>query len=136
MEKARWFLPLLDVPMGQASSSNMGQAGSVQAVLSEKQSLVDSQPIPFSTNPFVLARRQGPACLGRPPLGYSQGGLLKTSLYTKAGGQATGVAWRGMAWRGVMPHGAAWLSSLSYLLLLSQKRSPSWGLPLVCFGCT
>lgn len=62
MEKARWFL--------QASSPDMGQAGSVQAVLSEKQSLVDSQPIPFSTNPFMLASRQGPACLGRPPLGY------------------------------------------------------------------
>lgn len=98
MEKARWFLPLLDVLTGQVSSSDMRQAGSVQAVLSEKQSLVCSQPIPFSTNPFVLASRQGPAFLGRPPLGYSQGGLLKPSLYTKAGGRATGVAWCDAAW--------------------------------------
>ncbi|XP_048338612.1 protein scribble homolog isoform X3 [Sphaerodactylus townsendi] len=53
----------------------------------DEQSLVDSQPIPFSANPFVVANRQGrttgKACLGGPPLGYGQGGVLRTSLYAK-----------------------------------------------------
>ncbi|XP_061463257.1 protein scribble homolog isoform X4 [Rhineura floridana] len=62
----------------------------------EEQPLVDSQPIPFSANPFVVANRQGKACLGGPPLGYGKGGVLKTSLYTKAlaGETESGGAWR------------------------------------------
>ncbi|XP_053101704.1 protein scribble homolog isoform X3 [Hemicordylus capensis] len=50
----------------------------------EEESSVDSQPIPFSANPFVVANRQGKAALGGPPLGYGQSGVLKTSLYAKA----------------------------------------------------
>lgn len=54
----------------------------------EQESMVDSQPILFSENPFVVANRRGKAagkaCLGGPPLGYGQGGVLKTSLYSKA----------------------------------------------------
>ncbi|XP_014747669.1 PREDICTED: protein scribble homolog [Sturnus vulgaris] len=50
--------------------------------------LIDSQPIPFSENPFVVANRRGKAAgragLGGPPLGYGRGGVLKTSLYCKA----------------------------------------------------
>ncbi|XP_039947281.1 protein scribble homolog isoform X4 [Hirundo rustica] len=46
--------------------------------------LIDSQPIPFSENPFVVANRRGTAGLGGPPLGYGRGGVLKTSLYSKA----------------------------------------------------
>lgn len=50
--------------------------------------LIDSQPIPFSENPFVVANRRGKATgtagLGGPPLGYGRGGVLKTSLYSKA----------------------------------------------------
>lgn len=46
--------------------------------------LIDSQPIPFSENPFVVANRRGKAGLGGPPLGYGRGGVLKTSLYSKA----------------------------------------------------
>ncbi|XP_067416294.1 protein scribble homolog isoform X4 [Emydura macquarii macquarii] len=53
----------------------------------EQESMVDSQPILFSENPFVVANRRGKAagkaCLGGPPLGYGQGGVLKTSLYSK-----------------------------------------------------
>ncbi|XP_043834766.1 protein scribble homolog isoform X14 [Dromiciops gliroides] len=47
--------------------------------LGEGESLVDSKSIPFGENPFVLANR-GTSCLGGPPLGYGQGGVLKTSL--------------------------------------------------------
>ncbi|XP_037747612.1 protein scribble homolog isoform X2 [Chelonia mydas] len=54
----------------------------------EQESMVDSQPILFSENPFVVANRRGKAagkaCLGGPPLGYGQGGVLKTNLYSKA----------------------------------------------------
>ncbi|XP_059324805.1 protein scribble homolog isoform X2 [Ammospiza nelsoni] len=46
--------------------------------------LIDSQPIPFSENPFVVANRRGRAGLGGPPLGYGRGGVLKTSLHSKA----------------------------------------------------
>ncbi|XP_051630687.1 protein scribble homolog isoform X6 [Manacus candei] len=54
----------------------------------EPECLIDSQPIPFSENPFVVANRRGKAAgtasLGGPPLGYGSGGVLKTSLYCKA----------------------------------------------------
>ncbi|XP_054023412.1 LOW QUALITY PROTEIN: protein scribble homolog [Dryobates pubescens] len=54
----------------------------------EQECLVDSQPILFSENPFVVANRRGKAagkaCLGGPPLGYGRGGVLKTNLYSKA----------------------------------------------------
>lgn len=63
--------------------------------------LIDSQPIPFSENPFVVANRRGKATgtagLGGPPLGYGRGGVLKTSLYSKASGvlcvACTHTAW-------------------------------------------
>lgn len=63
--------------------------------------LIDSQPIPFSENPFVVANRRGKAMgtagLGGPPLGYGRGGVLKTSLYSKASGvlcvACTHTAW-------------------------------------------
>ncbi|KAM6445962.1 protein scribble homolog isoform 3-T3 [Rhynochetos jubatus] len=54
----------------------------------EQECAIDSQPIPFSQNPFVVANRRGKAagkaCLGGPPLGYGRGGVLKTSLYSQA----------------------------------------------------
>ncbi|XP_040552130.1 protein scribble homolog isoform X23 [Gallus gallus] len=54
----------------------------------EPECMIDSQPILFSENPFVVANRRGKAaggaCLGGPPLGYGREGVLKTNLYTKA----------------------------------------------------
>ncbi|XP_074434236.1 protein scribble homolog isoform X18 [Larus michahellis] len=54
----------------------------------EQECMIDSQPILFSENPFVVANRKGKAagkaCLGGPPLGYGRGGVLKTNLYSKA----------------------------------------------------
>ncbi|XP_009893787.1 PREDICTED: protein scribble homolog [Charadrius vociferus] len=53
----------------------------------EQECMIDSQPILFSENPFVVANRRGKAagkaCLGGPPLGYGRGGVLKTNLYSK-----------------------------------------------------
>ncbi|XP_071594708.1 protein scribble homolog isoform X6 [Heliangelus exortis] len=54
----------------------------------EQECLIDSQPILFSQNPFVVANREGKAAgkarLGGPPLGYGRGGVLKTNPYSKA----------------------------------------------------
>ncbi|XP_064410037.1 protein scribble homolog isoform X1 [Latimeria chalumnae] len=49
----------------------------------EEESLVDSQPILFNENPFVVANRRGKGKLGAPPVGYGKGGVLKTTIYTK-----------------------------------------------------
>nr|XP_056710548.1 protein scribble homolog [Euleptes europaea] len=77
--------PMSSVAVSASGASPLGQPGMEQG--QEEQSLVDSQPIPFSANPFVVANRQGKAtgkaCLGGPPLGYGQGGVLRTSLYAK-----------------------------------------------------
>nr|XP_009937686.1 PREDICTED: protein scribble homolog [Opisthocomus hoazin] len=60
----------------------------------EQECMVDSQPILFSENPFVVANRRGKAagkaCLGGPPLGYGREGVLKTNLYSKLLGLAVG----------------------------------------------
>ncbi|XP_061209884.1 protein scribble homolog isoform X37 [Neopsephotus bourkii] len=55
-----------------------------QEQMPEQECLIDSQPILFSQNPFVVANRRGKAGLGGPPLGYGRGGVLQTSLYSKA----------------------------------------------------
>ncbi|XP_068252768.1 protein scribble homolog isoform X6 [Nyctibius grandis] len=66
----------------------------------EQECLIDSQPIPFSANPFVVANRRGKAagraCLGGPPLGYGSGGVLRTSLCSQApaGESGTGTSRR------------------------------------------
>ncbi|PKU40155.1 hypothetical protein llap_9545 [Limosa lapponica baueri] len=63
----------------------------------EQECMVDSQPILFSENPFVVANRRGKAagraCLGGPPLGYGRGGVLKTNLYSKASGPTACCVW-------------------------------------------
>ncbi|XP_032298495.1 protein scribble homolog [Coturnix japonica] len=60
----------------------------------EPECMIDSQPILFSENPFVVANRRGKAagraCLGGPPLGYGREGVLKTNLYSKAPEPGTG----------------------------------------------
>ncbi|KAG8430222.1 hypothetical protein GDO86_018230 [Hymenochirus boettgeri] len=49
--------------------------------------LVDSQPILFNENPFILANKKRPGCvgiaLGGPPTGYGSSGVLKTTVYSK-----------------------------------------------------
>ncbi|XP_034958548.1 protein scribble homolog isoform X6 [Zootoca vivipara] len=104
MERDPRAPPLLaptPLDLGQATSATAPTKGAAPSLLPaaevvEEESLVDSQPIPFSANPFVLANRQGKACLGGPPLGYGKGGVLKTSLCAKAlsGEGEAGAAWR------------------------------------------
>ncbi|XP_041263049.1 protein scribble homolog isoform X19 [Onychostruthus taczanowskii] len=90
--------PQLPVPPQQHTSGAQQPQGDQQdpegCPLSQEQlpetpeCLIDSQPIPFSENPFVVANRRGKATgtagLGGPPLGYGREGVLKTSLYSKA----------------------------------------------------
>lgn len=63
----------------------------------EQECMIDSQPILFSENPFVVANRKGKAagkaCLGGPPLGYGRGGVLKTNLYSKASSPTACGVW-------------------------------------------
>ncbi|XP_064297941.1 protein scribble homolog isoform X24 [Phalacrocorax carbo] len=63
----------------------------------EQECMIDSQPILFSENPFVVANRKGKAagkaCLGGPPLGYGRGGVLKTNLYSKASSPTACCVW-------------------------------------------
>lgn len=63
----------------------------------EQECMIDSQPILFSENPFVVANRRGKAagkaCLGGPPLGYGRGGVLKTNLYSKASSPMACSVW-------------------------------------------
>ncbi|XP_077207362.1 protein scribble homolog isoform X4 [Paroedura picta] len=73
------------IALSASSTALMGQPGTERVQGEEEESTVDSQPIPFSGNPFVIANREGKAtgkaCLGGPPLGYGQGGVLRTSLH-------------------------------------------------------
>ncbi|XP_075599242.1 protein scribble homolog isoform X38 [Balearica regulorum gibbericeps] len=63
----------------------------------EQECMIDSQPILFSENPFVVANRKGKAggkaCLGGPPLGYGREGVLKTNLYSKASSPTACCVW-------------------------------------------
>eukprot|EP00063_Salmo_salar_P061522 XP_014036357.1 PREDICTED: protein scribble homolog isoform X3 [Salmo salar] len=56
----------------------------------EEEILVDSQPINFSENPFLVANRKGKGrppserILSGPPMGYGSGGKLQPWLFSKA----------------------------------------------------
>ncbi|XP_056317910.1 protein scribble homolog isoform X15 [Danio aesculapii] len=56
----------------------------------EEECLVDSQPMCFSENPFLVANRKGKGCppeeriLSGPPVGYGRHGQLQPWLYSKA----------------------------------------------------
>lgn len=58
----------------------------------EEECLVDSQPICFSENPFLLANRKGKGrppqerVLSGPPVGYGKKGQLQPWMYSKARG--------------------------------------------------
>ncbi|XP_040288400.1 protein scribble homolog isoform X4 [Bufo bufo] len=70
--------PHADVPAEAVAPSSETDAEDVR---------VDCQSILFSENPFVLAnkRRLGSdsVCLGGPPTGYGNSGVLKTTVYSK-----------------------------------------------------
>lgn len=56
----------------------------------EEESLVDSQPICFKENPFLVANRKGKGrprgeqILSGPPVGYGRHGQLQPWLFSKA----------------------------------------------------
>ncbi|XP_043923410.1 protein scribble homolog isoform X3 [Protopterus annectens] len=78
-----------EVELSPNSTKQNLQLGSQDAPAQEEEILVDCQPILFSENPFVVANRKGRgksgnrSTLGGPPLGYGQGGVLKTTVYSK-----------------------------------------------------
>ncbi|XDV18039.1 hypothetical protein PO909_023820, partial [Leuciscus waleckii] len=63
--------------------------GVPQETNQEEECLVDSQPICFSENPFLVANRKGKGCppeeriLSGPPVGYGRHGQLQPWLYSK-----------------------------------------------------
>lgn len=83
-------------PAASSAASKQPQADSRDLVLDlgmaqeEEECLVDSQPICFSENPFLVANRKGKGCppeeriLSGPPVGYGKHGQLQPWLYSKA----------------------------------------------------
>lgn len=65
-------------------------SGVPQEAKEEEECLVDSQPICFSENPFLVANRKSKGCppeehiLSGPPVGYGRQGQLQPWLYSKA----------------------------------------------------
>ncbi|XP_052416230.1 protein scribble homolog isoform X15 [Carassius gibelio] len=64
--------------------------GVPQEATEEEECLVDSQPICFSENPFLVANRKSKGCppderiLSGPPVGYGRHGQLQPWLYSKS----------------------------------------------------
>ncbi|TRZ00120.1 hypothetical protein DNTS_020310, partial [Danionella cerebrum] len=79
-------------PVCLAASSAVSQADTCDPDPEEEECLVDSQPICFSENPFLVANRKGKGCppeeriLSGPPVGYGRQGQLQPWLYSKASG--------------------------------------------------
>ena len=68
----------------------------------EEECLVDSQPICFSENPFLVANRKGKGrpsaerILSGPPVGYGKPGQLQPWLFNKARGLCVGLKQHGV----------------------------------------
>lgn len=77
--------PVGSTPLHSASTSVTGEE-------EEEECLVDSQPICFSENPFLVANRKGKGrppqerVLSGPPVGYGRKGQLQPWLFNKASG--------------------------------------------------
>ncbi|XP_019897344.2 protein scribble homolog isoform X4 [Esox lucius] len=78
-------------PSPSITSSNQEVAKQEAPTIEEEEEvLVDSQPINFSENPFLVANRKGKGCgpseriLSGPPVGYGSGGKLQPWLFNKA----------------------------------------------------
>lgn len=82
--------PVTQKQEAQSPPSAVGQEVPPPGEEEEEECLVDSQPISFQENPFLVANRKGkgrpPAerVLSGPPVGYGKHGQLQTSLYSKA----------------------------------------------------
>lgn len=89
-------------PNGTCPTDNAGLSTTISSALlpeEEQECLVDSQPICFKENPFLVANRKGkglPAreqILSGPPVGYGRQGQLQPWLYSKAR-SCLWVVWR------------------------------------------
>lgn len=80
----------------EAMPQDPSPSSAVTEETQEEESLVDSQPICFKENPFLVANRKGKGrpleerILSGPPTGYGRQGHLQTLLYNKAS-NLTGV---------------------------------------------
>lgn len=77
-------------PNGTSAPDSVGSSTTLDDEEEEEESLVDSQPICFKENPFLVANRKGkgrpPAeqILSGPPVGYGRRGQLQPWLFSKA----------------------------------------------------
>ncbi len=80
-------------PNGTSTSDSVGSSTTINSstfVDEEEESLVDSQPICFKENPFLVANRKGKGrppgeqILSGPPVGYGKQGQLQPWLFSKA----------------------------------------------------
>lgn len=80
-------------PNGTAATDSAGSSTTINSSTfstEEEESLVDSQPICFKENPFLVANRKGKGrppgeqILSGPPVGYGKQGQLQPWLFSKA----------------------------------------------------
>lgn len=80
-------------PNGTSTSDSAGSSTTINSstlVADEEECLVDSQPICFKENPFLVANRKGKGrppgeqILSGPPVGYGRQGQLQPWLFSKA----------------------------------------------------
>ncbi|XP_028424883.1 protein scribble homolog isoform X8 [Perca flavescens] len=80
-------------PNGTAATDSAGSSTTISSstfATEEEESLVDSQPICFKENPFLVANRKGKGrppgeqILSGPPVGYGKQGQLQPWLFSKA----------------------------------------------------
>lgn len=80
-------------PNGTCTTDSAGSSTTINSTLvpeEEEECLVDSQPICFKENPFLVANRKGKGLppgeqiLSGPPVGYGRQGQLQPWLYSKA----------------------------------------------------
>lgn len=80
-------------PNGTSTTDSAGSSTTINSstfVAEEEECLVDSQPICFKENPFLVANRKGKGrppgqqILSGPPVGYGKQGQLQPWLFSKA----------------------------------------------------
>lgn len=97
--------PLIDyLHQSHNGTSSVPESPAVDSTVSpeeEEECLVDSQPMCFNENPFLVANRRGKGLptgeriLSGPPVGYGRQGKLQPWLFSKA--RWPSVVWRGHA---------------------------------------
>lgn len=81
-------------PSQNAITNGAGSSTTVNSSTQEEECLIDSQPICFEENPFLVANRGGKQILSGPPVGYGKRGQLQPWLHSKASSLAERVCWQ------------------------------------------